>query len=445
MNYKNVIKDSLLLVFSGLIVSCFFGAPFLVYFVFDEIFKYIGYDETMSYQLSIIFSIFLLIVVTFVVILRNLMIEVKKYIKKKESQLSEEWDQKSKILSSKEREIEVNRRKMETEYEMQRNKIIELRNESSKIIDEKSQTYPWLAKLYSDFMYIYDDSVARNLKYKSHPAEKAAKQVSEIAKEKRILQKLAKMYEYQLNYYENIFPWLEDFKEVEPTEAWEIIRQTDNDGTDEYDTVKNWLSPDDYKNLPSDIKWQLALDRYCKKRKTNWEIGIDYERYVGHLYEVEGYKVQYAGALLGLEDMGRDVIANNKDEMVVIQCKRWSKEKTIREKHIFQLYGSVVVLRTQYPAKKIIGRFVTTTKLSDLARKCAEYLEIEVIEAFAMKTYPMIKCNKTIQSGMIYHLPFDQQYDRVHINAKDGDVYISTVAEAEKNGFRHAYRWHGTD
>ena len=42
----------------------------------------------------------------------------------------------------------------------------------------------------------------------------------------------------------------------------------------------------------------------------------------------------------------------------------------------------------------------------------------------------------------IYHLPFDQQYDRCIIN-EPGEFYASTVAEAEKAGFRRAMRWRG--
>jgi len=38
----------------------------------------------------------------------------------------------------------------------------------------------------------------------------------------------------------------------------------------------------------------------------------------------------------------------------------------------------------------------------------------------------------------IYHLPFDQQYDRTKIIPDKGEKYVYTVAEAEKAGFRRA-------
>ena len=56
--------------------------------------------------------------------------------------------------------------------------------------------------------------------------------------------------------------------------------------------------------------------------------------------------------------------------------------------------------------------------------------------------YPCIKCNISISGEKIYHLPFDQQYDKVKINGR-GECYVGTILEAEKKGFRRAFRWKG--
>jgi hypothetical protein len=87
---------------------------------------------------------------------------------------------------------------------------------------------------------------------------------------------------------------------------------------------------------------------------------------------------------------------------------------------------------------------VTTTSLSSEARKAAEHLQIEVKERLILnKKFPMIKCNINQATGAkIYHLPFDQQYDRTKI-IKQGERYVATVAEAEALGFRRAYRYLG--
>lgn len=188
----------------------------------------------------------------------------------------------------------------------------------------------------------------------------------------------------------------------------------------------------------------MALERYTKRQKTNWQIGIEYERYVGYCYERKGYKVRYFGATEGLEDMGRDLLVSQGKKVFVIQCKRWAIEKTIHEKHIFQLYGTTILQKIENPDKEIYGLFITTTPLSALAKSCADYLHIMVVENFPLKEYPLIKCNISNSGEKIYHLPFDQQYDRIIIDPDDGDCYMSTIQEAEDSGFRHAWRWTGT-
>ena len=236
------------------------------------------------------------------------------------------------------------------------------------------------------------------------------------------------------------FPWLEEFKTVEPKTGARYLNMLDESGRDEYETLKDFLSPEEYSQLSTVEKYQRALDRYAKRKKNDWEIGIEYERYIGYLYEQKGFKVIYHGALMGLEDMGRDLIAKNRDVIYVIQCKRWAKEKTIHEKHIFQLFGSTILF-SMNESEECEGVFVTTTSLSDTAKKCAERLNISVREKFQFADYPMIKCNIAKDGEKIYHLPFDQQYDKVQICGKKGAQYVATVKEAEELGFRRAFRW----
>ena len=51
----------------------------------------------------------------------------------------------------------------------------------------------------------------------------------------------------------------------------------------------------------------------------------------------------------------------------------------------------------------------------------------------------MIKCNNAHNGEKIYHLPFDQQYDKIKI--RENDLYVQTVIEAEELGYRRAKRW----
>ena len=306
------------------------------------------------------------------------------------------------------------------------------------------QTFPHLAMIFSDYYYLKDMELSHHLRYKSPPAIKAAENVKALANEKRELLQKLKLAEYQLNFYENLFPWLLDFKEVSPQEAISILAaQTESQNQDEseYSYFQNYLSPVEYARLSHTQKLQRALDRYQSRKKTNWDVGIEYERYVGYLYEKDGYTVTYAGALEGFKDMGRDLIVKSKDGIEIIQCKRWAQEKIIHEKHIFQLYGSIVLYQIQNPKKKVSGVFYTTTTLSETAKECAAHLGIKYFETFAYQDHPLIKCNISKNGERIYHLPFDQQYDNTFITPEKGDFYASTVLEAEEHGFRHAYKW----
>ena len=302
---------------------------------------------------------------------------------------------------------------------------------------------PYFAKQFADCLYLIDLKAASDLENKARPAFTAAEKVREISSQKRALQEQCKLLEYQLFLYESVFPWLSDFKEISADDLASVANIAAAPES-EYSTLRNWLSPQEYQTLSETDRLQLALDRYSSRQKSNWQVGIEYERYVGYCYEQKGYKVRYFGATEGLEDMGRDLIVSKGKNLFVIQCKRWASEKTIHEKHIFQLCGTTILQVMEHPECQVSGIFITTTSLSSLAKSCANYLHIAVVEKFPLKPYPLIKCNISRDGDKIYHLPFDQQYDRVIINPSDGDCYVSTVQEAESKGFRHAWRWHGS-
>lgn len=304
-----------------------------------------------------------------------------------------------------------------------------------RLISELDQSYPWLAAMYKRFQIEQDNHDAYLLSSRSSSAKDIVKK---LKKSNKNLKYEKALLENQLLVYETLFPWLEEFKKVDIDKAVEYVKQTQDD--EEYDKVSDFLSPAEYKALSVTKKNQLALDRYKKHRKSDWEIGVDYERYVGYLYETKGYKVKYSGAVDRLKDMGRDLICTRGDKILVIQCKRWSIHKTIHEKHIFQLFGSTIQLKYLNPDKNYTPVFVTTTQLSEVAAYCAQQLGIEIIEKEKYTDYPCIKCNISKDGSKIYHLPFDQQYDKISIDQSAGECYASTVEEAEQRGFRRAYR-----
>lgn len=311
-------------------------------------------------------------------------------------------------------------------------------------VKEVVQMYPWTAQQYADLMAASEEQLAWQLAYKKHPARSAAEQVKAVSTEKKILRAQCKQLEYQLNFLKVTFPWLEDYMEVDPKEAYRLARQSESETPEEesYERYRAWLSPQEYSSLPTAQKYQLALERYLQQPRSDWEAGILYERYVGYMYEKDGWKVQYIGATQKLEDMGRDLLAEKDGIVHVIQCKRWRTDKLIRENVVFQTYGTAILYKIQNKNKEVHSAIVTTARLSETAKNCAEYLGVIVTENYPLGSYPLIKCNIGKGGERIYHLPFDQQYDRVRITGKDNACYVSTVEEAENLGFRRAKRWY---
>jgi len=317
----------------------------------------------------------------------------------------------------------------------------------SQLAKEKSQGFPWLAKAYADYFYLQDLKRAGYLKSKSHPAVRAAEHVREVASQRRIAERLYRVLRYKLEYYERLFPWLVDFGDEGIDELIRQIveeKEVEADIEEPDDPVKKYLTQAEYAKLSTAERNQRALDRYWQKRKSKWEIGRDYERFTGYLYERKDYAVYYQGIIEGLADLGRDLICTRDNIAEIVQCKYWSKEKEIHEKHIFQLYGTFIAYKIDHPDKEVSACFVTSTRLSDRAKQFANALAIAAIEEQPLEHYPCIKCNVSRRDGTkIYHLPFDQQYDRTLVEEERNECYVETVKEAEDLGFRRAFRWRG--
>lgn len=185
---------------------------------------------------------------------------------------------------------------------------------------------------------------------------------------------------------------------------------------------------------------QKLLDEYLAQTLSSAAIGTFYERYIGHLYELEGYAVNFHGALNGVEDLGRDLVVSSDDEILIVQTKCWAKNRTIHEKHIFQLYGSMEHFKKTEKnyGKTIRAVFYTTAQYSDVAIEAAETLGVELILQDLDRQYPLVKCNVNQRGDKIYHLPFDPYYDKIRIDTSEDKVYVHTVGEAVARGFRRA-------
>lgn len=320
---------------------------------------------------------------------------------------------------------------------------LEIKRKASleKFLNENIKFYPFLAGAVADYITYDIEILAQKLDWgNSIERAKKVQSIREIRQDAKERIAAANVAIYQLEYLKALYPALEDVLDTNYNDL------NFKNGIPESDPIRTYLTKEEWESLSDSEKNQRALDNYINShRKSNWQIGRDYELYVGYKYSQMGYIVDYYGSYNGLDDLGRDIIARKTNKILIIQCKYWSKEKTIHEKHINQLYGTTVSysIETNIPQQYISGVFVTSTILSDRAKLFAKRLGIKVKENFAFQEFPRIKCN--IKNGnKIYHLPMDQQYDKVKID-HEGEFYAFTVEEAEKAGFRRAYKWHSNE
>jgi hypothetical protein len=369
-------------------------------------------------------------------------------------------NEKAKVLEKQENDLASRRELLEDDTRKALLKIESDKNEAQHDIDllakQKSQGFPWLAEAYSEYAYLRQLREADQLAHKRHPAWGTAERVRDIARDRRVVEQKLRVIQWTCEYWLDLFPFLEDWLGDDVDE--ELLRRLlsknievpfkDLPELDE-DPVRlilNRLPDDEYRRLSSAERNQRALDSWLARTRSKWQIGRDYERYIGWLYEERGFSVYYQGILEGYEDLGRDLIAKKGKNTIVVQCKCWSTHKVIREKHVNQLFGTMVKYRIENPAESVEAMLSTSTVLSEKAKEFARHLGVQFQENFPIAEYPRIKCNVSHKSGeRIYHLPFDQMYDRTTIDAKRGECYVATVQEAEQGGFRRAWKWRGNE
>jgi Restriction endonuclease len=293
----------------------------------------------------------------------------------------------------------------EAEHKKQIDAILYRMEGLQKIVEQRKIQFPWLASAIADFHQLNAERDAIYLVTKKHAAKKSADIVREHGRKRRQAEVTSRLMRYRVEYYQKLFPWIVDLVGDDVPDAAVDLSGSQVEPTD--DPARIWLSDAEYQNLSVAAKNQLAVDRWRTSKKSNWEIGRDYERFIGYTYETLGYNVTFSGAIDGLQDMGRDIIARRGSELRVIQCKYWSQDKTIHEKHIFQLFGSALEYAFRLGTFDEIGQLAlfggpikatgtvavlyTSTKVSDLAKDVAKKLQVECNEQVRISDYPLVK------------------------------------------------------
>ncbi len=356
--------------------------------------------------------------------------------------------------------VEKSFQKLKLEVDKATERKTKINEAIEKVIYENSKSFPWAAKIISDYIDALDDRLANYLEMKARPAKKSADIIREIKGEKRKLEYDYKIAQYTVDYYESLFPSLKEYTDDDIDELSNAFPtdSSQSDGEEIFDPAIDWLSKVDYEKLSHIERLERALENYFKYSKSRWEKGKKYERYIGYYFENKGYSVNYHGIEKRLEDLGIDLICKKQNETLLIQCKHW-KSRLIREASVNQLFGTSVKYTIENFCNNqqitlmfsdllsnynVIPMMITSSRLTDTAKNFANVLGIKVYESIPLERYPIIKCNINRQSNeKIYHLPFDQQYDNTIVEPERGEFFASTIAEAEKKKFRRAYKWRG--
>lgn len=173
------------------------------------------------------------------------------------------------------------------------------------------------------------------------------------------------------------------------------------------------------------------------------EIGRRYERYIGYLCEIDGYKVDYNGIKKGVKDGGVDLICSKRKELVIIQCKCRDDKGQIHENTILQLVANLMKYKRKYPNKNVSAVIYTSHDNLDDEAKATLADEVahgalihHIIKAYD-NSYPKVKCNISDNGEKIYHIPdHSSTYDRIQIEINKGEFFAKTIKEAESAGFR---------
>ena len=435
--------------FTGIIVFVLFINSIIMLFVILKEFPNINYRQGSSFAIIVLLLLFYYLNVK--LISKETDIEdIKDKCKREIEECKREIDKTTKRLDNEYRKKEdfLNKREKELDEKyIFKDLDLNIKEKRLKNILSSSNPFSFSSSLRTDIeMKVFDNCISY-LKNKSHPAKNASETLKDMKKETK---KYISMYYdmlYKYEYLLGVFPELSKYVEDEESLLHLSESENYNDFKDNRDIASDYLSKEEWLKLDTDERNQLALDRYKKKEKSNWVIGIEYEMYIDYILRNKGFKTIPHGSIKGINDLGRDIIAfkqdsNNNTIAFIIQCKNYSdkKNKLIHENVVFQIFGTSIEYKFENNEySKVIPVIYSTVSLSERAMLFANQLGVQY---YIVKKgdYPMIKCNINNNGEKIYHLPFDQQYYKTEIK-NSGEFYAWTVKEAVSNGFRRAFKY----
>ena len=131
--------------------------------------------------------------------------------------------------------------------------------------------------------------------------------------------------------------------------------------------------------------------QYDDLTPSDW--GLIYEKYVGQIFEDEGYQVMYNGLSEGYFDKGIDLIASNEQETIFIQCKYLNKIIT-KSKIDWILYKASAKLLKSSQAntakKRLVFMLITKTKEGNFSKRMPKGMQFGYTDHRNI-VYPMLQ------------------------------------------------------
>lgn len=211
--------------------------------------------------------------------------------------------------------------------------------------------------------------------------------------------------------------------------------------------VSTQPAPASSKPQPNLSKYELMtrsdqgkLDAYFNSL-TAETINIAYMRYVGHLFEVKGYNVNYYGIRKGISDSSIDLIVYDEFETIFVKCAYRTKDRAVGERVILGFHEACIswaALHISHPILEhgvIINMVCTNSELTLKAMQCAYNFDVKRIDKLYLDTnYPLIKCLNHPDLGYVYVLPWEDIYDNINTT-----IFLKTTKEADDEYVPLAY------
>ncbi|MDR2039378.1 MAG: NERD domain-containing protein [Bacteroidales bacterium] len=157
-----------------------------------------------------------------------------------------------------------------------------------------------------------------------------------------------------------------------------------------------------------EIDGETTIIPYEKITNSDW--GAIYEKYVGQIFEDNGYEVIYNGLNLGFIDKGIDLIAKNASNIILIQCK-YFKGFITKNKIEWILYkASKELLKNYYASgKKVTFMLVVNSIDNNFSKQKPKGFNPNYESPNAKIEYPLLQ----------YFLDHNYTQDKIKLACKE--------------------------